>query len=89
MILSLLTHAAIASELPALQPDIDFFHRYLCCALLIFIIALVAPRRLISIVILTLLAAVLKALGEAAAALLLTSPLLDYLSHLIGTVAHL
>lgn len=89
MIHPLLAHAAIASELAALPPGIDFFHRYLCCALLIIIVVLFMPRRLISIVILALLAAVLKALGEAAAVLFLTSPLLDYLAYLIRAVAHL
>ena len=79
----LLVHAAIASDLAALQPDADVVHRYLCCALLIIIVVLFMPRRLIAIVIFALLAAVLKALGEAAAALLLTSPLLDHLAHFI------
>jgi hypothetical protein len=89
MIHPLLAHAAIASELAALPPDIDFFHRYLFCALPIIIVVLFTPRRLIAIIILALLAAVLKALGKAAAALLLTSPLLDNLAHFIRTVADL
>jgi hypothetical protein len=83
MIHPLLAYAAPASELAAPQAEIDFFHRYLCCALLITIVMLFMPRRLIATVILALLAAILTALGEAVAALLLTSPLLDQLAHLI------
>jgi hypothetical protein len=80
----LLSHAVIAAGGTTLQPAIDFFHHYPCCAILIIIVVLLASRRIIAIVTLALLAAFLKVLVEAVAGILLTRPLLDYLSDLIN-----